>query len=306
MKNILSSLNESEKKRILEMHYKASGRQYLMEKPATQKTTTAQTYKQKIDAQVSQLYSDYFSFGFMEGSSEKDGAIFQIYPKSNNTYYFENVGDSNKNALYYCKAGWGEGNPFESNITLKYKSQTPATNKGEAGLKISEAAEKLVNAACSKIGQSVTQKTTTTPSNVPKKLTPPSELADDVGGYLLDSELDLERSKQGDEVVTVKSYCNSKDGLTNADFIMKTNDGREFSIKCRTAKYSCKFKKWSSSENPTVPTSQWVSETGGFGSMPMALPKGKTLSGSYSDIGKKPDELANMHGEYMCSNLKWQ
>lgn len=31
MKNILSSLNESEKKRILEMHYKASGRHYLME-----------------------------------------------------------------------------------------------------------------------------------------------------------------------------------------------------------------------------------------------------------------------------------
>ncbi len=38
MKNILSSLNESEKKRILEMHYRASGRQYLMEQPATQKT----------------------------------------------------------------------------------------------------------------------------------------------------------------------------------------------------------------------------------------------------------------------------
>ena len=31
MKNILSSLNESEKKRILEMHYKASNRHYLME-----------------------------------------------------------------------------------------------------------------------------------------------------------------------------------------------------------------------------------------------------------------------------------
>jgi hypothetical protein len=31
MKNILSSLNESEKKRILEMHYRASGRHYLME-----------------------------------------------------------------------------------------------------------------------------------------------------------------------------------------------------------------------------------------------------------------------------------
>lgn len=31
MKNILSSLNESEKKRILEMHYRASGKQYLME-----------------------------------------------------------------------------------------------------------------------------------------------------------------------------------------------------------------------------------------------------------------------------------
>lgn len=34
MKNILSSLNESEKRRILEMHYKASGRHYLMEADA--------------------------------------------------------------------------------------------------------------------------------------------------------------------------------------------------------------------------------------------------------------------------------
>jgi hypothetical protein len=40
MKNILSSLNESEKKRILEMHYKSSSRQYLNEQPSTQKTTT--------------------------------------------------------------------------------------------------------------------------------------------------------------------------------------------------------------------------------------------------------------------------
>ena len=40
MKNILSSLNESEKKRILEMHYRASGRQYLMEQNPNAQTET--------------------------------------------------------------------------------------------------------------------------------------------------------------------------------------------------------------------------------------------------------------------------
>jgi hypothetical protein len=42
MKNILSSLNESEKRRILEMHYKASNRQYLNEQdPNAQSETTS-------------------------------------------------------------------------------------------------------------------------------------------------------------------------------------------------------------------------------------------------------------------------
>jgi hypothetical protein len=40
MKNILSSLNESEKRRILEMHYRASGRQYLMEQNPNAQTET--------------------------------------------------------------------------------------------------------------------------------------------------------------------------------------------------------------------------------------------------------------------------
>jgi hypothetical protein len=40
MKNILSSLNESEKKRILEMHYRASGRQYLTEQNPNDQTET--------------------------------------------------------------------------------------------------------------------------------------------------------------------------------------------------------------------------------------------------------------------------
>ena len=39
MKNILSSLNESEKKRILEMHYKGSNRHYLIEQPNAQTET---------------------------------------------------------------------------------------------------------------------------------------------------------------------------------------------------------------------------------------------------------------------------
>ena len=47
MKNILSSLNEFEKKRILEMHYNATNRQYLAENPTgTTKTTTGATTKQ--------------------------------------------------------------------------------------------------------------------------------------------------------------------------------------------------------------------------------------------------------------------
>lgn len=45
MKNILSSLNESEKKRILEMHYKASNRQYLTE----QKIYKEGNYSYKVE-----------------------------------------------------------------------------------------------------------------------------------------------------------------------------------------------------------------------------------------------------------------
>ena len=46
MKNILSSLNESEKKRILEMHHKASNRHYLMEQdPNAQAQTTTSAPK---------------------------------------------------------------------------------------------------------------------------------------------------------------------------------------------------------------------------------------------------------------------
>lgn len=53
MKNILSSLNESEKKRILEMHYRASGRHYLMEATNADynviKTSVDATYKETLN-----------------------------------------------------------------------------------------------------------------------------------------------------------------------------------------------------------------------------------------------------------------
>ena len=120
--------------------------------PAQTTVTSASAFKQKLESVVSQLYSDYFSFGYLEGSTEKE-AIFQVYPKSNNTYYFEKVGDVNKSGLYYCKRGWDTGNPFETNIILKYKSVNSSMNTAEKGLSVSAAADKLVKAACSKLGQ---------------------------------------------------------------------------------------------------------------------------------------------------------
>ena len=49
MKNILSSLNESEKRRILEMHKNATKKQYLIEQTTTQPQSGTTTQPQSVD-----------------------------------------------------------------------------------------------------------------------------------------------------------------------------------------------------------------------------------------------------------------
>jgi len=71
MKNILSSLNEFEKRRILEMHYKASNRNYLIEQPITsigtpkqpedpsQKSVTITTELTAVDSAIASFVAEY-------------------------------------------------------------------------------------------------------------------------------------------------------------------------------------------------------------------------------------------------------
>ena len=68
MKNILSSLNESEKKRILEMHKKATNRQYLTE-----------DFKSNITA--AELATVYSSSAQVLGTDKPTGVSFTLLPK---------------------------------------------------------------------------------------------------------------------------------------------------------------------------------------------------------------------------------
>ncbi len=296
------------------MHYRASNRQYLTEKPATQKTTTsAQAFENQKIAAMNSVLTDYFNYTINIDSPTDSKASIRIFPSNDFVTNFVTVGKKT-DTDYFCKTGWITGsNPFED-IVLKYDPNGLAVHKNEGGKKIKDIAQSIVTTLCNKLTQpAATQKTTTTtpttttPSNEPKKLTKPSGQADnDIGYYLFDTDLDFDRSKQGDEVVTVSTICNGPDKTTNKDFLMKAGEN-EYSINCRTAKYSCKFKKWSTSSEPTVPSSRWVSDGGGFGRMVVALAKkGGYNMYSFDDIGKTPDEIANKHAEYFCTNLKWQ
>ena len=111
MKNILSSLNESEKKRILEMHYKASNRHYLNEQtpdPAVPTTPATATPTKRADTVKAKLTNTKFyydrgtgvdvSFNFATGK----GSL-----KASN-------GSSRGYIDYYCKKDiyLSNGNPY--------------------------------------------------------------------------------------------------------------------------------------------------------------------------------------------------
>jgi hypothetical protein len=119
MKNILSSLNESEKKRILGMHYKASNRHYLNEQtpdpagppaPATPSTKRDDTVKKVL--MNTKFYYDSgkgvnVSFNFANGmgrlsTADNSGSrgVIDYYCKkdiylSNGNPYVWNINDSN-------------------------------------------------------------------------------------------------------------------------------------------------------------------------------------------------------------------
>ena len=102
MKNILSSLNESEKKRILEMHYKSSNRHYLTE-----------DFKSSITA--AELATVYSSSAQVLGTDKPTGVSFTLLPK----YQQPGAG----NLTYNC-------NPAGKNYSDKFQNIGPYNGIG--------------------------------------------------------------------------------------------------------------------------------------------------------------------------------
>jgi hypothetical protein len=100
MKNILSSLNESEKKRILEMHYKASGKQIISE-----------DFKSNITA--AELATVFSSGAQVLGTDKPTGVSFTFLPQ----YQQPGV-----NLTYNC-------NPAGNSYTEKFQNVSPYTQQ---------------------------------------------------------------------------------------------------------------------------------------------------------------------------------
>jgi hypothetical protein len=103
MKNILSSLNESEKKRILEMHYKASNRHYLNEQtpdPAAPTTPATATPTKRTDTVKSVLTDTGFYY-------DPKGPIDVSFNFANGKGRLSNRGTGPNTGVigYYCEKG---------------------------------------------------------------------------------------------------------------------------------------------------------------------------------------------------------
>jgi hypothetical protein len=116
MKNILSSLNESEKKRILEMHYKASNRHYLTE-----------DFKSSITA--AELATVYSSSAQVLGTDKPTGVSFTLLPQ----YQQPGV-----NLTYNC-------NPAGNSYTEKFQNVSPYIQQkfGTEGLPLGMVLDKM-------------------------------------------------------------------------------------------------------------------------------------------------------------------
>jgi hypothetical protein len=109
MKNILSSLNESEKKRILEMHYRASGKQIISEEFKSNITAAelATVYATKAEVLGTDKPTG-ISFTFLPQYQQKDAGNIIYNCNSAGKYYsekFQNIGPYNGIGLVFGTEG---------------------------------------------------------------------------------------------------------------------------------------------------------------------------------------------------------
>ena len=99
MKNILSSLNESEKKRILEMHYRASGRHYLNEAV----TADYNVIKTSVDATYKETLNKFLMSSVTLGGQDDNGKPTEIIfnPVNKKDTYKVTLGNMSKDVEIY-------------------------------------------------------------------------------------------------------------------------------------------------------------------------------------------------------------
>lgn len=283
MKNILSSLNESEKKRILEMHKNTSNRHYLNE-----------GYEKMAQAISKYSGSDYFDMGELsaKGASSAKNPVLHITLKNAAPQNFVKVGAKN-NEQYSCKTGWGGPNPFENNIKLEYLPKNYALFKTDAGKTPSSIAQTFVTNVCNEIG--FPQKTT---SPTPLASTSTTQQGSTANATLTSSdnfqscpttgyieyEYD-EKSTKDDVRIILKRNGSYKQGFYS------TQGGNKLGT------YSCKSKTWYSWGDPT--TNMWESD--------III---KPSKGGYPDIqadnGKTPQQISEEIINCMCNKAVWK
>lgn len=264
MKNILSSLNESEKKRILEMHKKATNRQYLTE-----------DFKSNITA--AELATVYSSSAQVLGTDKPTGVSFTLLPK----YQQPGAG----NLTYNC-------NPAGKYYSDKFQNIGPYNGIGLAfgseGLPLGDVLDKmeiLGKRQCEVSSKSVVVKPTTTKPKTPQqqridliKSTWAREsqrlinVVDNNTNYFSFGYENYNDTPDFDNV-SIKLFQSS-----NAPTLYKKVGTTEYAI------YSCKTKTWAPSNH--------------FGNTAL---EGKDPNANRNDIGKTPAQIAQSSVDTLCT-----
>jgi hypothetical protein len=292
MKNILSSLNESEKKRILEMHYKASNRHYLNE-----------GYEKMAQALEKYSKSDYFDLGELaaKGASSAKDPVLHITLKNSASQNFVKVGTKN-NEIYYCKTGWGGPNPFENNIKLEYLPNNYALYKTDAGKTPASIAQSFVVNVCNEIGfpqntnqpvDATQQKSSATQSSAKQYLESSDNFQSVPYMAYFDYEYNTEMSTPGDVYVTVKRSTSYGDKFY-------TNPG-----KLKEGTFSCKNKDWLNSE--PVKVGKYLGSDNPFEEVELVpSPAANGYPQVQVDKGKTPASLANQIVTQACKTATYK
>jgi hypothetical protein len=290
MKNILSSLNESEKKRILEMHKNASNRHYLNEQDPKAQTST-KSFASKREEAVGLINTDYFSFDVQ--GSPTEGVNVRLYPNNNASNVFITIGNPKIDDSYNCKTGWvgKKTNPFEDNIKLQYNTNGLAKYKTEAGKSPAQVATSIVSAICNYLVQPpksptpiASTSTTQQGSTANATLTSSDDFQSCPTTGYIEYEYD-EKSTKDDVRIILKRNGSYKQGFYS------TQGGNKLGT------YSCKSKTWYSWGDPT--TNMWESD--------III---KPLKGGYPDIqadnGKTPRQISEEIINCMCNKAVWK